>query len=147
MRSKLLFPLLILVSSFLFSACSSLTKLEQFNTLKPGMEKHDVLEVMGGPDRRQRIHGSDRWTYLIYDQNIRNEKVVEFNEGIATHVGDRVPPAVSAGEQDSLNEAANKVLEKDFQKRREDAREALKKYEDSNTPGADAAVPTFEPVR
>jgi outer membrane protein assembly factor BamE len=49
----------VIVLGLLTSACQT-SMLKQFDEVKPGMEKDDVLELMGSPDQTQRSQGRDR---------------------------------------------------------------------------------------
>lgn len=120
-----------------------------FAKLKPGMEKSEVLEIMGSPDRTQRWRGMDRWTYGLYEsQGVRSEKEIHFDQGKATYLGDRVPPEVTAEDQDSRNEVANREVEERVKKNRDEASRNLEKYE-TEVRGTDETsyVPQFEPVQ
>lgn len=60
-----------------------------------GLDKDQVLELMGNPVRTERIKGKDRWTFVFYENQIRREKEVHFLEGIAVYTGDHIEPAVA----------------------------------------------------
>lgn len=120
----------------------------QFERVKIGMEKDDVLGLMDSPQRTQRWHGMDRWTYIFYDENQRLEKEVHFSEGKANYVGDYQPPAVSAEERDARNEASNKEVEALYATQKQEARKIYQDYE-LHMKGQDTIrfVPQFEPVQ
>lgn len=136
----------LLISSSIIFGCST-NPVDDWAQVKPGMDKHEVLEIMGNPTRTQRLRGNDRWTYVFYDQNSKKSKVVEFSDGAATYVGDKPSPVISAEDQDVINETTNAALTKKLQKQREEADKALEDFEKANTPGADSTVPQYEPVR
>lgn len=135
-----------LTAGFILGCQSS--PLKDYESLHAGMEKNDVLNIMGSPQRTQRFHGKDRWTYIFYDHNLRFEKEVQFFEGNAIYLGDTWEPEVSAAQVDAKNELANKALEEDFVKKYESNRAEYTKYE-SQVHGNDRVriVPQFEPVR
>jgi outer membrane protein assembly factor BamE len=138
--------ILLLFCGF-FLGCASNPK-QQFDQVKVGMEKNDVLLLMDSPQRTQRWQGKDRWTYIFYEKDLRFEKEVHFQEGVANYVGDIYHPEISADEQDLRNATANKELE-DFEKSRQaEARKALSEYE-LRTRGQDTIryVPQFVPVQ
>ncbi|RYZ77609.1 MAG: outer membrane protein assembly factor BamE, partial [Proteobacteria bacterium] len=110
---------LLLFSSSLLSACQT-NMLKEYDSLHAGMEKDDVLDKMGSPQRTQRARGKDRWTYVFYHDRIRYEKEVQFFEGTAVYVGDAPQPAESAIQADAKNEAANKAVEEDIAKKYQD---------------------------
>lgn len=37
-------------------------------SLKIGMEKYEVLEVLGNPHQTRRVRGQDRWSYFFYKE-------------------------------------------------------------------------------
>lgn len=107
-----MFNLRILALIFLLTgsqACQS-SRLRSFDKLMLGQEKDTVLEVMGGPTYRERIQGQDRWTYILYESDIRHEKVIYFLDGFLTYRGLPIPPIISAEEQDSINAEQNLKL-------------------------------------
>lgn len=134
---------------FFFSALGCVTKpSEDFAKLKPGMEKSEVLEIMGDPHYKVRRGGQDRWTWVYYDQNSKQESEVRFDQGKAVYVGAKPKPELTAEERDFANEKANLEIEKQFQAEREAARDNLPNYEDEvKGSGADSYVPKYEPVR
>lgn len=140
---------LLLCSAWILSACQG-SMIRQFEEVKPGMEKNDVLALMGSPNQAQRFHGKDRWYYNFYDNNIRFQKEVHFFEGNAVYIGDTwQPPAEkSAVAQDALNAQRNRELDDQMAKDIETYRREYENYE-SKSKGEDKVhyVPTFEPVR
>jgi outer membrane protein assembly factor BamE len=124
--------------------------LRQFNELKPGMEKDDVLNRMGSPNQTQRFHGKDRWRYVFYDGDMRFEKEVQFFEGNATYIGEtwQPPEDKSAYAMDAAYAAQNKQVDEQVAKDIEIHRNAYENYE-AKTRGEDKVryVPTFEPIR
>lgn len=121
---------------------------DDFAKLKTGMEKSEVLEIVGDPTYKVRRKGQDRWTWVYYDQNLKQQSEVHFDEGKAVYVGAKPSPEVSADQQDAANELANLELEKKYRSDREAARDNLRNYEEANSPtGADSVAPTYEPVR
>jgi len=122
--------------------------LKEYQSITPGMEKDDVLAKMGSPQRTQRFHGKDRWTYVFYEDRIRYEKEVQFFEGNAVYVGDPWQPEASAAQVDAKNEASNKAIEDDVVKKYQDNPKAYSNYE-NEVRGMDKVryVPDFKPVR
>lgn len=84
------------------------------------MEKHDVLELLGDPQRKRRIQGTDKWVYIFYDKAMRTEREIHFVEGNVTYRGEPVKPTVSAEEQDRIQAASNLELEKQHEQRRQE---------------------------
>lgn len=104
MSTNRVFVLILLV--FFSSACQT-SRLKDFDRLILGQEKDMVLQTLGGPTYRERIQGQDRWTYIIYESDIRHEKVIYFLDGFITYKGLPIPPVISAEEQDDINTEKN----------------------------------------
>lgn len=139
----------VVLMALLTTACQT-SMLNQFTQVRPGMEKDDVLNLMGSPSRTQRFHGKDRWTYVFYDKRIRFEKEVQFFEGNAIYVGDISQPetAKTAIAMDTSNDAKNREIDDQISKDVEAHRKAYQDYE-LKAKGEDKVryVPSFEPVR
>lgn len=92
-------------------ACQT-SRFKEFETVRGGMSKSDVIELVGGPQRTQRWHGRDRWEYRFYGTS-EGELIreVHFENGKSTYVGPAIKPAVSAEEQDRRNETYNREAE------------------------------------
>lgn len=131
----------------LLAACQT-SMLSEYNKLHTGMEKDQVLEIMGSPQRTERFHGKDRWTYVFYDKSTKYEKEVHFFEGNAIYVGDIWQPEVSAAQIDARNEAANKAEEEEVAKKYQNNSKEYIKYEES-VHGNDKVryVPDFKPIQ
>lgn len=139
--------LLIPLCSFLLWGCQTLPA-DDFERLKPGMDKNEVLEIMGNPQRSERWHGMDRWTYIFFDTSKRQEKEVHFSQGKAVYIGGRYVPPVTAAEQDTIFENENRELEKAWAERREQIRNQYQNYENEVRGTGDVRyVPQFEPIK
>lgn len=140
-------PLISLV--MVLTACQT-SMLRQFSQIKPGMEKDDVLDLMGSPTQAVRFHGKDRWMYVFYDDRIRFEKEVHFFEGNAVYVGDVWQPAEehSAVALDAKNEQLNRELDAKVAQEVQSSRKAYDDYE-KKAKGEDSVryAPDFEPIR
>ncbi|CAN5594632.1 hypothetical protein BH10BDE1_BH10BDE1_31410 [soil metagenome] len=87
--------------------CQS-SRLKEFETVRGGMSKDQVIELVGGPIRTQRWHGRDRWEYRFYNTSEGDViREVHFEAGKSTYVGSAIKPAISADEQDRLNAMYN----------------------------------------
>lgn len=137
----------LISSSLLLSACQT-NMLKEYNKLHLGMEKDDVLEVMGSPTRTQRFHGKDRWSYVFYEDRIRYEKEVQFFEGNAIYLGEKWEPEITAAQVDAKNEASNKAIEDESVRKYQENPQAYSNYE-KEVRGNDKVryVPTFKPVQ
>lgn len=147
MRSILTLSLAV---AALFSTACQTNMLKEYEKLHPGMEKDDVLDKMGNPQRTQRFHGKDRWTYVFYQDRIRYEKEIQFFEGNAVYVGEisQPEPSAAAAAVDSKNEASNKAYDDDVVKKYQDNPKAYSNYE-NEVRGMDKIryVPDFKPVQ
>lgn len=137
---------LILIPFFVLGCVSK--PADDFAKVKPGMDKGEVLGIMGDPTYKVRRKGQDRWTWVYYDKDVRQESDVHFADGNAVYIGAKMKPEMSAEERDQANEQANAEIEKAFNESRNSARENLPKYEEEmRGSGTDSYVPTYEPVR
>lgn len=90
--------------SILLCSCVS-SPVARFKELHLGMEKHDVLELMDNPTRTRRSESKDKWTYVMYDHDVRHIKEVHFYEGVAVYIGDPIKKARSGRDQFQQYEA------------------------------------------
>lgn len=126
-------------------ACSS-SPVKDFENVREGMPKYDVLEAMGVPQRSERWHGKDRWTYMYVEAEKPQTKEIHFQDGKVIYKGDPVLPAVNAAEQDKLNEDSNSELEKKYAEKREQIRtQTIDKPKDAGN-ATDSQVPRFVPI-
>lgn len=139
------FSILLLFFSTL--GCQT-NELKQYEKLKVGMDKGDVIDIMGSPRRSERWHGQDRWTYIFYQDREEYLKEVHFLGGRASYVGEQWKPEVSADEQDRQNEASNREVEALWAKQKADGRTQSTQFfgTDPGTPQI-RYVPTFQPVQ
>lgn len=112
------------------SACQT-NMLKQFARVKNGMDKHDVVELMGSPNTTTRFHGKDRWLYVFYEDNVRYNKEIHFNDGIITYAGETWQPETEkkADIVDKKNESLNLALDLEDKQKKENARKAYSDYE------------------
>jgi outer membrane protein assembly factor BamE len=142
MRSLVILPFLILG----LTACVNPQK--RFNKIQVGMEKDQVLDIMESPQYTERVHDTDRWTYIYYSDDQRMEKEVQFSDGKAIYAGDHQKPAVSAEEQDKLNDESNKALDQQIAAKRQENQNNYQKYEDDAVGSKEIRyVPQFAPVQ
>ncbi|MNL36026.1 Outer membrane protein assembly factor BamE [compost metagenome] len=148
MLRNLTIPVLALCMLILAACQTSMVR--QFDQVTLGMEKDDVLNLMGSPQRNQRYKGKDKWTYIFYDKRIRHEKEVQFFEGNAVYVGNISQPAPdqTAEAVDARNAAADKAIEESMIKEVQANRKAYDSYQ-AETKGEDKVryVPQFEPIQ
>jgi outer membrane protein assembly factor BamE len=143
-----MFRILILVSLALYSTGCASTDIRDFEKIQVGMDKDDVLKIMGSPNKSERWKGMDRWTYVLWNDNQDGRREVHFNEGRATYVGDMVKPEISAEEQDRLNAESNAALERQIAEQKKQNQSEYKKYEDAANGNEEVrTVPSFIPVQ
>lgn len=123
-------------------------QLKAFEKLKVGMDKGDVLNIMGSPQHTQRWQGMDRWTYEFWQDEQLYKKEVHFSESISNYVGEIYKPEVSAVQQDEINEAANKEVEAQALAKKQQSQKDYSDYE-SGVRGEKEVrfVPSFAPVQ
>ncbi|MDG0817275.1 outer membrane protein assembly factor BamE domain-containing protein [Bdellovibrio svalbardensis] len=135
--------------AMLSTGCQT-SMVRQFEEVKPGMEKAQVLALMGSPNQTQRSHGKDRWFYNFYESKIRFQKEVQFFEGNAIYVGEvwQAPVSQSAAAADAKNAQQDKLIDEQIAKDIETHRRDYEGYE-AKTKGEDKVryVPQFEPIR
>lgn len=72
---------------FLFTlSCASPQKSNQ-QRVSVGMDKDQVLQVLGNPSRSKRVSGSDRWSYDEYVDGSKQVLQVYFQNGRVRFVG------------------------------------------------------------
>lgn len=84
--------LLSLFFSFHILLSCQTNMVRQFSQVREGMDKDEVLELMGSPTTKTRFHGKDRWFYTYYENDIRYDKEVHFLNGKAVYVGGPYEP-------------------------------------------------------
>lgn len=138
----------LLLSSLFFVGCT-INQKKRFERVQVGMDKDEVLGLLASPQITQRWHGMDRWTYIIYEDDVRLDKEIHFSEGKAVYVGDAYKAPLSAEQRDQKNEEANAEADKLATAQREENRKAYRQYEDSltGTEAKPAYVPEFKPVQ
>lgn len=121
-----------------------------FEEIKLGMDKDQVLEIIGGPRAVTRFHGKDRWFIMFYDEGLRHEREIHFLNGIADYVGNPyvAPEEKQAAYVDKKNEESNQQIFKELMETKNQFGQAAEEYE-KRVKGTDKIrfVPQFEPVR
>lgn len=142
----------LLASLFLLTGCQT-SMLKQFDSIAMGMEKDDVLELMGSPRDVQRFHGKDRWKYVFYEDKVRFSKEVHFLEGTVIYVGEiwQPPTEQSAAYVDQKNAEAEVYLQSQAEKQKQEYN-STQKFESysSEIKGEDNKIrylPEFEAIR
>jgi outer membrane protein assembly factor BamE (lipoprotein component of BamABCDE complex) len=121
---------------------------KEFDAVKVGMAKDQVLNAAGNPTVSRRWKGMDRWIYFYPSADTSKE--VHFLEGKVVYAGGAYQPPVSASEQDRLNDEANiaeakrvKALEQEIDRVREEF------HNPTTTPKEESAkvAPNWVPVQ
>lgn len=130
MASKLVTIIITLMSLGLAVGCQ-VSPLSQYNQVRMGMEKDDVMDLMGAPQRTERLHGKDRWTYIFYDNRIRFEREVQFDKNNVVYIGEpwQAPPEKSAEAIDKRNAELDAKIERENKIEREKAKNSYSNVE------------------
>lgn len=122
-------------------------ELKQYEKLKVGMDKGEVLEIMGSPRRCERRQSQDRWTYVFYQNQMEHQKEIQFFEGRANYIGSLRMPEISAHQRDQSNEASNLEIEALWAKQRAESRSQTEKLTGAEPSSPQILyVPKFEPI-
>ncbi len=121
-----------------------------FDEIKPGMDKDQVLDIIGGPRAVTRFHGKDRWFIMFFHKGVRYDREIHFKEGLADYVGEPYEPPLEkqAAYVDKKNEEMNQQIYEELMKERAQTGNAAREYEEQ-VKGNDKIryVPEFEPIR
>lgn len=60
---------------------------QEVRRVKPGMEKAQVLELLGNPQKTRRWKGKDEWTYIYYVSGQRQGTDIHFENGSVIYIG------------------------------------------------------------
>ncbi|MCK6598611.1 MAG: outer membrane protein assembly factor BamE [Bdellovibrionaceae bacterium] len=146
-----IFFFLMLPLALFLSACQT-NMIKEFNDLKVGYDKHQVIEKIGSPRHMLRMSGEDRWYYMFYNDDQRFQKEVHFKDGLVIYFGDKkIPQAELLPETiDAKNEEKNKIIDIEKSKRDEDSKNAYADYlkYEKKVKKEDRVhyLPDFEPV-
>lgn len=102
----------------------------QFDQIAIGTDKDSVLDRLGSPRNITRMNGEDRWYYLYYQDEARQQKEVHFRDGLVTYVGDRKKPTADIDPVaiDNKNAGINKQLDDEADRRKEESKNAYTNY-------------------
>ncbi len=114
----------------ILSACQTNLS-RQFEKIKPGADKDTVLDMLGSPRNITRMGGEDRWYYMYYQDEIRQQKEVHFSNGLVTYSGERQKPAVEVDPVavDQKNIEMNKKYEDELEARKAASKNAFNNYQ------------------
>lgn len=124
-----LFNYLVITASLFIISCQT-NMVKEFDNLKVGYDKHQVIERLGSPRTMNRINGEDRWYYLFYNDSVRQQKEVHFKDGLVVYFGDKKIPSAELIPEgiDAKNEKTNKEIDQQVQERAEASKNAYMDY-------------------
>lgn len=76
---------LVFMGSFFLISCAS-QPAKEFDRLKTGMDKPEVLDAVGNPKRTFRKNDKDHWIYVYYRHDREIWQDVIFSQGLVTQV-------------------------------------------------------------
>ena len=92
-----------------------------------GMDKEQILEVMGNPVRTERMNNKDRWTFVFYENQVRQIKEVIFLDGISIYTGDHQEPPVQQSAATVDAQRLKQAIENEEADKRDKENEKLRK--------------------
>ncbi len=116
------------LSLFLISCQTNMAK--QFDRITPGTDKDAVLDRLGSPRNITRMNGEDRWYYMYYQDEIRQQKEIHFRDGLVVYVGERKKPTpeIDPIAIDNKNAAVNKQMDDEADRKKEESKNAYTNY-------------------
>ncbi|MBL7546196.1 MAG: outer membrane protein assembly factor BamE [Bdellovibrionaceae bacterium] len=122
--------LLLFISLCLFLVSCQTNMAKQFDKIKLGSDKDSVLDSLGNPRNITRMGGEDRWYYMYYQDDIRQQKEIHFRDGLVIYVGERKKPTpeIDPVAVDAKNAAVNKQLDDEADRRKEASKNAYTNY-------------------
>ncbi len=119
----------------LFSLCVVLISCQtnmarQFDKIKPGTDKDAVLDLLGNPRAITRMAGEDRWYYMYYNDETRQQREVHFKDGLVIYSGEKKKPTpeIDPVVIDKKNAEVEKKFEEDIDARKEASKNAYNNY-------------------
>lgn len=81
-----------LIIIFTFTLCLAITSCtsspyRSFQNVNSGMDKSEVLDLLGSPNKSERYKGLDIWQYSFYEDNKKIKKEVHFRKGKVIYYG------------------------------------------------------------
>lgn len=125
MRSLVFLSLLLILNN-----CSTQQKrVEEFEAIRIGMLKSEVLHTAGAPHWSDRYHDLDRWIYYLKPKDRQTERVVYFRNGKVVLKGERIKPTLTAEEAEAIKQPKPPTTTSSFKPSmtEEEVRAAIKK--------------------
>lgn len=115
---------LLLIALLLVTACAT-DSLSQFSKVQDGMDKDQVLEILGNPQRTEKQSGADKWGYRYFsgeNKETQTLKYVRFINGKVVSFGD------DQEEQERLEKIKENSLKKEaLRKKQKEVEEKVQK--------------------
>lgn len=92
---------------FLALAACATTVEHSLESVKPGMDKDEVLRSAGNPRRTFREKGQDHWIYVFFKNDQEMNRIVVFEDGKVASVGRPRAKAVWEKDIESSKKDAN----------------------------------------
>lgn len=122
--------LLFFISLCLFLVSCQTNMAKQFDKIKVGSDKDAVLDYLGSPRNMTRMGGEDRWYYMYYQDDVRQQKEIHFRDGLVTYVGEKKKPTpeIDPVAIDSKHADLNKQMDQEAERRKEASKNAYTNY-------------------
>ena len=154
---KLALSIFVFFSLLATATAGTKSTLADFEKVKMGMEKTEVLALLHSPYSSRRWRGQDRWMFHFYEQKdgivVKIKKELLFKAGTVSYKGDPLKAKVSAEEQDKINLAADLKDLEDWKKHKKKAVDARREYKEwvqqvhNKDPDPEITVPRFKPIK
>ena len=129
---------LFLVALLCVSGCATISGSQSYSALELGMDKGQVLELMGSPKTTSRKDSIDSWFYDLEPPSKASRRVLQFDQGQLIYIGKYIPPPISAEVADELkkNPKAGDLKYKKHKRRysEPELREILRKEVENKDP-------------
>lgn len=114
-----------LITLITLAGCSTpQVKRQELERIHVGMDKGQVLELVGNPKRTFHTEGRDHWTYQFYEYNREMLQQVEFRDGHVVKIGQ---PSSRRGFNDALE---NSETMEDFERTVKDHQKKSSGFQD-----------------
>jgi outer membrane protein assembly factor BamE len=122
--------LLLFASLAIFLISCQTNMARQFEKITPGIDKDAVLDRLGNPRNITRMGGEDRWYYLYYQDEVRQQKEIHFRDGLVVYAGDKKKPApeVDPVAIDTKHSEVNKQLDEEAERKKQESKNAYTNY-------------------
>ena len=123
MKTLVIFFLASIFSVLFLSGCAT-PQHELMGKVTTGMDKGEVLDVLGGPNVSKRRNGRDIWIYVFYENNKKRGRKFVFHKNTLTDISDYdFNPSL----EDRINDSDSfKEYERKIKKDRESAKDEYK---------------------